>query len=65
MVPGKSHRKGIGIKELMDMFSTEDKAKAWLETIIWPQGPYCPKCGSFNVQCSIEHQAQQYDPSLP
>lgn len=28
-------------------FTNEDKARAHLEAIQWPDGPYCPHCGSF------------------
>ncbi|MYH59861.1 MAG: transposase [Boseongicola sp. SB0675_bin_26] len=27
----------------------------WLESEIWPDGPYCPHCGSFSVQTDISH----------
>ena len=45
--PGKAHREGITIVELMDMFPTEDAAVAWFESVIWPDGErHCGKCGS-------------------
>ncbi len=28
-------------------FSDETKAREYLENLRWPQGPYCPHCGSF------------------
>jgi transposase-like protein len=31
------------------IFHDEDKAIAHLEASRWPQGPFCPHCGSFNV----------------
>jgi transposase-like protein len=27
------------------IFHNEDKARAWLEARLWPEGPICPKCG--------------------
>ena len=42
--PGRSHRAGIGLKELMRIFPDENTARAWLEEQIWPDGPYCPHC---------------------
>jgi transposase-like protein len=33
------------------IFHDEAKAIAHLEASRWPQGPYCPFCGSFNVHC--------------
>ena len=44
--PGKAHREGLTVVELMDMFPTEKAATAWFESIIWPDGRHCPKCGS-------------------
>ena len=53
--PGKHYRKGIGIVEIISMFSTEKKAYDWLAGHIWPNGPVCPCCGSKNVQSNIKH----------
>ena len=44
--PGKAHREGVTLVELMDMFPTEEAATEWFESIIWPNGRHCPKCGS-------------------
>ena len=44
--PGKSHREGITLVQLMDMFPTEEAATQWFESIIWPNGRHCLKCGS-------------------
>lgn len=30
-------------------FTNEDKAREKLESIRWPEGPFCPHCGSFNA----------------
>ena len=58
--PGKHHREGISLKKLMAMFPTDDKAREWFEAKIWPDGPYCPKCGSFNVQSNIKHRSMTH-----
>ncbi len=58
--PGKHYREGISFKELMKMFSTEDAAREWLESAIWPDGPYCPKCGSLNVKAGISHSTMTH-----
>ena len=34
------------ILELMQRFPTEDAAREWFEQQIWPNGRYCPHCGS-------------------
>ena len=44
--PGKAHREGLTIVQLMDMFPTEEAATEWFESVIWPNGRHCPKCGS-------------------
>ena len=58
--PGRSHRKGISIKKLHDMFPDDDKAREWLEKQIWPGGPHCPHCGTYNVQCNIKHKTMTH-----
>lgn len=30
-------------------FTDEDKAREHLEALRWPEGPFCPHCGSFNA----------------
>ena len=44
--PGKSDREGITLVQLCDMFPTEESAREWFEARIWPDGRYCPHCGS-------------------
>ena len=44
--PGKAHREGMTIVELMEMFPTEEAATKWFESVVWEDGRYCPKCGS-------------------
>ena len=53
--PGRSDREGMSIVELVRMFPDDDAARHWFETVFWPQGPYCPHCGSFNVQGDVKH----------
>lgn len=47
--PGKSSREGITLMELCDMFPDESSAREWFETRIWPEGRFCPHCGSTNT----------------
>src|SRR5690348_14425047 len=28
------------------VYSSEDKAREYLESVRWPNGPYCPHCGA-------------------
>ena len=44
--PGKHHRGGITLVQLMDLFPTEDSARQWFEARLWPEERYCPNCGS-------------------
>ena len=43
--PAKACREGMTVVQLMDMFPTEEAAVAWFESVIWPDGRHCPKCG--------------------
>ncbi len=48
--PGKSHREGISLIELAEMFPDEAAAVAWFEDIRWPDGErHCGHCGSVRV----------------
>ena len=45
--PGKAHREGIGIIELLRMFPDDKAAERWFEAQRWPTGNiFCPDCGS-------------------
>ena len=44
--PGKAHRKGLTIVEMMDMFPTEQAATEWFESVFWAGQRCCGKCGS-------------------
>ena len=48
--PGKAFRKGISLIEIMDMFPTEEAAVQWFESIMWPGGRCCAKCGALNTR---------------
>lgn len=58
--PGKSYRKGLSIIDITRMFPNEDAARKWFETERWPNGPYCPQCGTFNVQSNCKHKTQTH-----
>ena len=58
--PGKSFRKGITLVQLADMFPNDETARAWFEKQRWPDGPYCPHCGTFNVQANIKHKSMTH-----
>ncbi|MDE2774048.1 MAG: IS1595 family transposase [Gemmatimonadota bacterium] len=47
--PGKSHREGISIIELGDMFPTEEAAVKWFERAVWGSERCCSRCGSLDT----------------
>ena len=48
--PGKSHRTGISLIELAEMFPDEAAAAKWFEAWHWPNGEIvCMRCGSLNA----------------
>ena len=45
--PGKSHRQGLTLIDMMAMFPNEEAATKWFESCVWPDGQRrCGKCGS-------------------
>ena len=59
--PGKSYREGISLMELGDRFPTEDAARAWFESILWPAGEMaCLKCGSTDAYRVKSGKPQPY-----
>ncbi len=44
--PGRSHREGLTILELFQMFPDDASAETWFEEQRWPDGRFCPDCGS-------------------
>lgn len=58
--PGRSERNGISFIELFRMFPDDETARKWFEQQRWPDGPYCPHCGSFNVQVSTSHKSMTH-----
>ena len=58
--PGKAHRRGLTLLEVADKFRDEEAAEAWIREIRWPSGPFCPQCGSVNVQESSRHRTMTH-----
>src|ERR1043166_9629417 len=60
----KATPKGLTLMEIMAYFSSEEKARLHLESINWPNGPVCPKCGT-NDQTRISKMiGESVRPSL-
>ena len=47
--PGRAHREGLSIIELMDMFPTEEAATCWFEAQVWSGQRCCGHCGSMKT----------------
>ena len=58
--PGQSHRKGMTFVQTVEMFDDEETSRKWFEEQHWPDGPFCPHCGSFNVQSGIKHHSMTH-----
>lgn len=44
--PGRAHRQGLTVIELFKMFPDNAAAEKWFEAQRWPEGRFCPDCGS-------------------
>ena len=47
--PGKAHRQGLTVIELFKLFPDDTAAEKWFEEQRWPDGQFCPDCGSTNT----------------
>ena len=47
--PGRAHREGLTVIQLFDMFPNDAAAEQWFEAQRWPEGRFCPDCGSTNT----------------
>ena len=56
---GKSHRKGISLAKISQIFATEDQAREWLENRRWTKGVSCPFCKGKNV-VRLKHPTQTH-----
>lgn len=57
--PGRSHRTGIDLIGLMDRFPTDEAARVWFESVIWPDGRRCGHCGSVDT-FEAKHRSMPY-----
>ena len=58
--PGKSHREGISLFDLSEMFPDEATATEWFEALIWPNGRHCPRCGNTETTEASEKAGLPY-----
>ena len=57
--PGKAHRVGLSLLDIMAMFPTEDAARLWIESVVWTDGRECGKCGSTRTR-EAKHAKMPY-----
>jgi len=48
--PGRSHREGMTVIQLLKVFPNDAAAEKWFEEQRWPEGRFCPHCGSINTR---------------
>ena len=58
--PGRFERDGISFIELFRLFPNDKTAEKWFEQERWPGGPFCPHCGSTNIQESTKHKSMTH-----
>lgn len=58
--PGKSHREGVTLKQLLKRFPDNDTAEKWFVKERWPNGVCCPECGSTSVQQRPKHPTMKF-----
>jgi transposase-like protein len=55
----------MNLADLVQQFSTEDKAREFLEKTLWPDGPICPHCGLLGEAYRLEPKAGSKRPVRP
>lgn len=59
--PGKAHRQGISLIELLQIFPDEAAATKWFEHLIWPDGERsCPRCGCTETRVASKTSGLPY-----
>ena len=58
--PGKHHRKGLTLPNIIEMFPNDKAAKKWFAEVRWPDGITCAHCESDNVQTGAKHPTMPY-----
>ena len=46
----------LTLDAILSNFSTDEKAREYLETWLWPNGPTCPRCQSNDPKCVYKMQ---------
>lgn len=57
--PGKSHRQGMTLLQIMEQFPTEKSAVKWFESVLWPSKRMCGHCGGTRTR-KASHKTMPY-----
>lgn len=57
---GKHFRQGISLLKLFEMFPDEATARTWFESVRWPEGRTCAKCGSLETSPVKDEKPMPY-----
>ena len=58
--PGRADREGISLLEFIDIVPDEAAARRWFESLTWPNGRRCPRCGSTDTHDASGTSGQPY-----
>ena len=58
--PGRAHRISMTVMELLRRFPDDAKAERWFEETRWPDGRFCPDCGSVNTVSIASRKPMPY-----
>ena len=58
--PGRAHRKGITLVELLKLFPDDEAAELFFIKKRWPDGIACHWCGSTRVQVGCKHKTMPF-----
>lgn len=58
--PGRAHREGLSIVELIEMFPDNATAERWFEEQRWPAGRFCPTCASIDTYETKKRKPMPY-----
>lgn len=58
--PGRSHRTGMTVVELLRLFPSDEAAERWFEAQRWPEGRHCPRCGSARTVAVKDRRPMPY-----
>ncbi len=58
--PGKHHREGLTIIQLLKLFPDDSTAERWFEKQRWPEERCCPDCGSVNTMATKNRKPMPY-----